>query len=65
MNQCDKVIRGTHEKITCSVGVATFAGEANGALFVDRADRALYQAKEEGRNRVAVADDPANPADAG
>ena len=52
------------EKITCSVGVATFAGEANGVLFVDRADRALYQAKEEGRNRVTVADDPANPADA-
>ena len=52
------------EKITCSVGVATFAGDANGMLFVDRADRALYQAKEEGRNRVTVADDPANPADA-
>jgi diguanylate cyclase (GGDEF)-like protein len=42
---------------TVSVGVATLipTGETNPALIVDLADKALYQAKESGRNRVCVA----------
>lgn len=39
--------------LTISVGIATFPQDAKGArdLF-DKADKALYRAKEEGRNRV-------------
>ena len=41
---------------TISVGVATaHAGEMTGAALVDRADRALYEAKAAGRNCVRAA----------
>jgi len=41
--------------ITASVGVTTnVAGECDPSALVDRADRGLYQAKREGRNRVCV-----------
>jgi two-component system, cell cycle response regulator len=43
------------EKVTCSVGMAIFDGDANTASFVDRADQALYRAKRGGRNRVEIA----------
>jgi len=41
-------------RLTASVGVATTEGEEIGALL-ERADAALYAAKEAGRNRVEVA----------
>ncbi len=41
-------------RVTSSVGVASFRGEENSAVFVDRADQALYRAKEAGRNRVEL-----------
>jgi two-component system, cell cycle response regulator len=44
------------DKLTCSVGVAVFAGDTNTAGFVDRADQALYRAKRSGRNRVEHAE---------
>jgi diguanylate cyclase len=51
--------RTTGEKlgvITCSIGVAVYrAGEAAGD-FIDRADKALYKAKETGRNQVVAED---------
>ncbi|RME35670.1 MAG: GGDEF domain-containing protein [Gammaproteobacteria bacterium] len=41
--------------ITVSVGVATLNKNEDGRSLVARADRALYQAKEAGRNQVVVA----------
>lgn len=39
--------------ITASFGVAAFKGQSdNTKSFIERADKALYQAKKEGRNRV-------------
>ncbi len=40
------------ERITCSFGVASFVKQDNPDSFVNRADGALYRAKESGRNRV-------------
>lgn len=50
--------------VTVSIGVATIAeGEPFEQTF-DRADRALYQSKTAGRNRVSIAERPsADPAD--
>ncbi len=48
--------RDFERTITISAGVAGFCGEElDGDQLVQRADRALYQAKEEGRNRVCAA----------
>jgi diguanylate cyclase len=47
--------RDTREEIgqvTISAGVALYRGDQTAADFIDRADRALYAAKHEGRNRV-------------
>lgn len=43
-------------RITCSGGVATFGGEIAdfAEQLVDKADRALYRAKAEGKNRICV-----------
>lgn len=38
--------------VTCSFGVAQFDGSEDVDSFIRRADRALYKAKESGRNRV-------------
>ena len=39
-------------KVTVSLGVATLHSGDEQQNFIDRADKALYQAKEKGRNRV-------------
>ncbi|MCF8176208.1 MAG: GGDEF domain-containing protein, partial [Burkholderiaceae bacterium] len=46
------------DHVTVSVGVATVSVSLDGvqANLVGAADAALYRAKEEGRNRVAVSD---------
>lgn len=43
--------------ITCSFGVGSFNPAAeNLAAFIEKVDRALYQSKQNGRNRVTVAE---------
>jgi diguanylate cyclase (GGDEF)-like protein len=41
--------------ITVSIGIANRSGSDDVATLVQRADAAMYDAKEAGRNRVAVA----------
>lgn len=40
------------KSLTCSFGVSTYSAEEKGEDFINRADSALYKAKESGRNRV-------------
>lgn len=54
--------RGTSVLITCSFGVAQFDGSSSLSL-VEMADKALYQAKKLGRNRVEVIIAPTPPAE--
>jgi two-component system, cell cycle response regulator len=46
--------------VTCSFGVAEAFGSF-GRLMLERADRALYRSKEEGRNRVSIASTQPSP----
>ncbi len=41
--------------VTVSIGLATYAGEPNIEDLLQRADKALYAAKREGRNRLRMA----------
>lgn len=42
-------------RITASIGVASFDGHPDYAYLIDRADKALYQAKQAGRDRSVAA----------
>lgn len=44
--------------VTCSIGVAWFGATDTVESLLSRADRALYQAKANGRARVEIEDDP-------
>jgi diguanylate cyclase (GGDEF)-like protein len=47
-------------RVTCSIGVATSAGhEARVKALLSRADKALYRAKQLGRDRVEAEEAPA------
>lgn len=48
-------IGGEEVHVTVSVGCATFENDEDALVFLDRADRALYNAKKNGRNRVETA----------
>jgi diguanylate cyclase (GGDEF)-like protein len=48
------LVDGHEFAVTCSVGVAQTNGTDDWKSFVGRADKALYQAKREGRNRVVT-----------
>ncbi len=42
------------EKITVSLGITRYQSGETTEEFIDRADRALYQSKDNGRNRVTI-----------
>jgi diguanylate cyclase (GGDEF)-like protein len=47
---------GTETKITVSIGVSSIVPDSNTSIrgFIEKADQALYKAKESGRNRFVV-----------
>lgn len=51
--------------VTCSIGVAEYRVGEDLTALIDRADRALYEAKRTGRNRVVSEHDVIQPAGAG
>jgi diguanylate cyclase (GGDEF)-like protein len=52
----DRLLRATPLGQTFSAGIAVWNGTETSDDLVARADRALYRAKAEGRNRIAAAD---------
>ena len=50
------VLRREKTRITISIGISLFPKDAQNAKeLIHKADRALYRAKEEGRNRICTA----------
>ena len=45
---------GAEVRVSASIGVCQFAAGDSVDMLVERADRAMYRAKQEGRNRVVV-----------
>jgi diguanylate cyclase (GGDEF)-like protein len=51
-------VRGGDIGTTVSVGVASYPSDGgNLEVIMDKADKAMYRAKQQGRNRVAAASD--------
>jgi diguanylate cyclase len=51
-----RLTSGEHIKLTISIGVANFKeSTSEPSMLIDDADKALYQAKKSGRNKVCVA----------
>jgi diguanylate cyclase (GGDEF)-like protein len=47
---------GVQKTVTCSIGVAEYERDEDLTSLISRADKALYRAKNEGRDRVVLAD---------
>lgn len=52
----DFIAEGNSVPVTVSLGCAEFVANEEAARFIDRADKALYKAKQEGRNCVRISD---------
>jgi diguanylate cyclase (GGDEF)-like protein len=50
----DFIVQNSTVKVTASLGVAELHGEDTIAAVLKRADEALYEAKQTGRNKVVV-----------
>lgn len=48
---------GTFVQVTASIGVAGFKGDPDYRKLIEAADKALYRAKADGRDRVALAEE--------
>ncbi|WP_238121079.1 MULTISPECIES: GGDEF domain-containing protein [unclassified Xanthobacter] len=48
---------GSFVQVTASIGIAAYKGHPDYARLIEAADRALYRAKTDGRNRVVIATD--------
>ena len=48
------VVDGIHIKVTVSVGITSYIENESSIKFIERADMALYEAKNNGRNRVEM-----------
>jgi len=47
-----KYVEELNSQVTCSFGVAEYRGDGSASDLIQRADQALYRAKESGRNQV-------------
>lgn len=56
-SRVEEMQAGKVQRVTCSIGVASFTNEEHRDDLVDAADMALYEAKKQGRNRVVTAGD--------
>ncbi len=65
MSQYQVMVRGKTLQVSVSVGVDTFENEEGVgiATFIDRADKAMYEAKVQGRNRVKSYKEIVSPAE--
>ena len=52
--------KGRDISVTISIGVAQHHHSENSASLIKRADQALYQAKEKGKNRTIISDSELN-----
>ena len=57
----DRLRAAVPAAVRCSVGVAVWDGRESAPEFLARADRALYEAKDRGRDRVVIVPDPDGP----
>ncbi len=55
VNETDIHIDGSSVRVTVSQGMVVWDGNANVDDLIAKADKALYQAKENGRNRTEQA----------
>jgi diguanylate cyclase (GGDEF)-like protein len=54
IEQASVMVKGQPVSFTISIGVAQYDGQEATSQTVNRADVALYEAKEAGRNRIVV-----------